>query len=91
MTVCYLNIYAIIYAETGSNWGYTGFSGAPVTGSGLGSGSRPSTQTGSCGSLIRILVLLNARLTLVVLSQLVIPIELSGRENQRNRRRKRGG
>ena len=65
MTVCYLNIYAIIYAETGSNWGYTGFSGAPVTGSGLGlgyevstqtqtglgSGSRPSTQTGSCGSL----------------------------------------
>ena len=65
MTVYYLNIYAILYAETGSNWGYTRFSRALVTRSGLGlgyevstqtqtglgSGSRPSTQTGSCGSL----------------------------------------
>lgn len=38
MTACNLNNYTIIYAGTGSKWVISGFSGAPVTGPGLGLG-----------------------------------------------------
>lgn len=51
MTVYYLYIYAINYTDSGSNWAYIRFSGAPVTGSGLGLGYKLSTQNRSCGRL----------------------------------------
>ena len=45
MTVCNLNSYATIYAETGSKWVISGFSGQPVAGSRLGLGREVSNQT----------------------------------------------
>lgn len=45
MTICYLNNYAKIYVQIGSNWVFSGFSGAPVTRSGLGLGRELLTQT----------------------------------------------